>query len=123
MHYIKKHQDRVLIIIISILSLISFIHFYLNSTNLFYDDGLSRLDIARKITDNLTPGIGQLGNVWLPLPFLLMQPFILSRFFWHSGIAWALISMPAYILGCYFIYKSIKLLTKSVFISLCSLSI
>ena len=96
--------------------------YYLNGENILYADTMSRLDIARKIVDNLTPGFAQIGNVWLPLPQLLMVPLIWNNFLWHSGLAGAIMSGIAFIIGGLYIYKSVKLLTNSLissFLSLC----
>lgn len=98
------------------------VFYYLNGENILYADTMSRLDIARKVIDNLTPGFAQIGNVWLPLPQLLMLPFIWNNFLWHSGIAGAIMSGTAFIIGGLYIYKSVKLLTNSFlssFLSLC----
>jgi hypothetical protein len=81
------------------------------------------MNISRKIIDNLTPGVAQLGNVWLPLPQLLMLPFIWNGFLWHTGIAGSIVSMIAFITGGVFLFKSAKLLTNSFFASLLSISV
>lgn len=90
--------------------------------NLLYGDAVSRLNISRKILDNLTPGLAQLGNVWLPLPQIFMLPTIWNSFAWHSGISGALMSMTAFILGGYFLYKSARILTNSFASSLFAVS-
>lgn len=105
------------------LSLLAFYYFYSHDQILLYGDALSRMNISRKIVDNLTPGFAQLGNVWLPLPQLLMLPFIWNNDLWHSGIAGAIISMISYVLGGYFIYKSAKLITSSIAAAIFSLII
>ncbi|HSX10041.1 MAG TPA: hypothetical protein VLF93_07850 [Candidatus Saccharimonadales bacterium] len=97
--------------------------YYFNGENILYADTMSRLDIARKIVDNLTPGFAQIGNVWLPLPQLLMVPFIWNNFLWHSGLAGAIMSGTAFIIGGLYIYKSVKLLTNSILSSLLSLCV
>jgi hypothetical protein len=99
------------------------VFYYLNGENILYADTMSRLNIARKVVDNITPGFAQIGNVWLPLPQLLMLPYIWNNFLWHSGIAGALMSGVAYIIGGLYVYKSVKLLTNSFTSSLLSLCI
>jgi hypothetical protein len=84
---------------------------------------MSRLDIARKVIDNLHPGFAQFGNVWPPLPQMLMVPFTWNSYLWHSGIAGSLMSMPLFILGGFYIYKTAKLLTNSIIGSFLGLSI
>lgn len=90
---------------------------------MLYADAISRLDIARKVIDNITPGLPQLGNVWLPLPQILMLPFIWNTFLWHSGIAGAIMSMSAFILGGFYIFKSAKIITNSAIGSFMALSV
>src|SRR5262249_33708075 len=43
---------------------------------LLYADAHSHMRLARTVFDSLTPGLAQLGGVWLPLPHILMWPFI-----------------------------------------------
>lgn len=105
-------------------SLSSFLFYFSQGRkNLLYADAISRLDIARKVIDNITPGLTQVGNVWLPLPQLLMLPFIWNDYLWHSGIAGYIMSGLMYILAGLFIYKAAKLITNSVIGALCSLGI
>jgi hypothetical protein len=54
---------------------------------LYYGDAESHLGIARKIFDSRTPGYDQIGTVWLPLPHVLMLPFVGSMDMWQSGMA------------------------------------
>src|SRR5450756_998371 len=61
--------------------------FYIHDLVLIYSDAVRHLNIARRILDSRTPGIAQFGTVWLPVPHLLMQPFIYSDFLWQSGLA------------------------------------
>ena len=41
-----------------------------------YGDAVAHLHIARRVFDSHRPGLSQLGSVWLPLPHLLMIPFV-----------------------------------------------
>src|SRR5438105_3858191 len=47
-------------------------HFNDLGLTLRYTDGRSKLNMARRIFDSQTPGFGQIGGVWLPLPQLIM---------------------------------------------------
>jgi hypothetical protein len=72
---------------------------------LLYGDAVAHLHIARRVFDSLTPGFRQLGSVWLPLPHILLLPFVLNMGWWHSGLAGACLSIPSYVLGCAGIYR------------------
>ncbi|QMV17668.1 hypothetical protein GOB94_02335 [Granulicella sp. 5B5] len=54
---------------------------------LLYGDAVAHLAIARRIIDSHYPGLAQLGGVWLPLPHVLMLPFIHSMQLWQTGLA------------------------------------
>ena len=63
---------------------------------LLYGDAVAHLGIARRILDAHYPGISQLGGVWLPLPHLLMLPFISNMAMWQTGMAGVPMSMVSY---------------------------
>jgi len=66
---------------------------------LLYGDAVAHLGIARRILDSRNPGMVQLGSVWLPLPHLLMLPFVQKMEWWQSGLAGAWPSLAAYVFG------------------------
>jgi 4-amino-4-deoxy-L-arabinose transferase-like glycosyltransferase len=76
---------------------------------LLYGDAVAHLHIARRVFDSLNPGFRQLGSVWLPLPHLLMIPFVQRMAWWQSGLAGAIPSIGCYILGCIGIYRLARL--------------
>jgi hypothetical protein len=123
MKRLRHFQIFFILFFLASVSAFSCLYFFSNGQHLLYGDALSRLDISRKIIDNLTPGLAQMGNVWLPLPQLFMLPLIWNSYLWHSGIAGAAVSMTAFILGGIFLFKSAQLITKSFISSLFALSI
>jgi hypothetical protein len=66
---------------------------------LLYGDAVAHLGIARRIFDSRNPGLPQLGGVWLPLPHLLMLPFVRKMQWWQNGLAGAWPSLLCYIVG------------------------
>jgi hypothetical protein len=80
-------------------SFISFAYYFQHGGLLLYGDAVAHINIARRVFDSQTPGLLQLGTVWLPLPHLLMIPFLLSDSAWQTGIGGAIPSMVAYVLG------------------------
>jgi hypothetical protein len=81
--------------------IVCFTHGYV----LLYGDAVAHLGIARRIFDSRNPGMGQLGGVWLPLPHLLMLPFVQKMDWWQSGLAGAWPSLGCYILGVVGFYR------------------
>lgn len=111
---IKATNELVLLLVTFLISVGALVVFYLNNNqNLSDYDAIARLNIARKVIDSITPGIAQLGGLWLPLPQFLMIPFIWNDFLWHSGFAGAIVSMSSFIIGAIFIYKTAYLITKN----------
>ena len=84
---------------------------YMHNYVLAYNDAQSHLKIARRVFDNRTPGFVQLGTVWLPVPHVLMFPFIWNDFLWHSGLAGAFVSMICLVITAVSLFATIKLLT------------
>ncbi|MBV8114202.1 MAG: hypothetical protein JO300_05640, partial [Silvibacterium sp.] len=76
---------------------------------LLYGDAVAHLHIARRIVDSLNPGFRQLGSVWLPLPHLLLLPFVWRMEWWQTGLAGAFPSLGAYIFGTAGIYRLARL--------------
>ncbi len=76
-----------------------------NHALLNYGDAVAHLHIARRVIDSHRPGLSQLGSVWLPLPHLLMIPFVTIYAWWANGIAGLIPSALSYIAGCAGIYR------------------
>ena len=72
---------------------------------LLYGDAVAHLHIARRIFDTRTPGLTQLGSVWLPLPHLLLLPFVAVNAWWRTGLAGAFVSMPAYVFAVVALFR------------------
>ncbi len=89
-------------------SLLSFLVYLQRGHLLLYGDAVAHINIARRVFDSRTPGLLQLGTVWLPLPHLLMIPFLLSDSAWRTGIAGAVPNMVAYVLGTIGIFRLVR---------------
>jgi hypothetical protein len=76
-----------------------------NGAMLNYGDAVAHLHIARRVLDSHRPGFTQLGSVWLPLPHILMLPFVQIYCWWANGIAGAIPSALAYLASCAGIYR------------------
>ena len=72
---------------------------------LLYVDSISHLEIARRVVSSTSPGLAQLGYVWLPLPHLLMLPLVWSGPLYQNGFAGSIVSMAAYVATAVLIYK------------------
>jgi hypothetical protein len=89
-------------------SLVAFLFYFRHGDLLLYGDAVAHINIARRVIDSRTPGLLQLGTVWLPLPHLLMIPFLLSDAAWQTGIGGAIPSMVAYVLGTVGVFRMVR---------------
>jgi len=85
---------------------------YRNGLLLIYDDSMSHLNIARRVLDSRTPGLAQLGTVWLPAPHVLLQPFVYSDFLWLSGLAGSIVGLLSFVITAAVLFQSVRLLVK-----------
>src|SRR3981189_1410540 len=92
----------------SAVSLFSFLYYFQRGEILLYGDAVAHINIARRVFDSQTPGLLQLGTVWLPLPHLLMIPFIFSGALWRSGVGGSIPPMIAYVLGVVGIFRLVR---------------
>ena len=90
------------------MSFISFAYYFQHGDLLLYGDAVAHINIARRVFDSRTPGLLQLGTVWLPLPHLLMLPFLISDAAWQSGIGGSIPSMIAYALGTAGMFRLVR---------------
>jgi hypothetical protein len=75
-----------------------------NAAFLIYGDAEAHIHIARRLFDSHRPGLTQLGSVWLPLPHLLLVPFLAVDGWWRSGFGAAIPSAICYLLSCLGLY-------------------
>lgn len=78
---------------------------------LLYTDSISHLEIARSVLDSTTPGLAQLGAVWLPFPHLVVLPLVWNNTLFHNGFAGSLPSMIAFVVMAVLMYRLVKDLT------------
>src|SRR5437899_11324258 len=89
-------------------SILSFVHFFRSGQILLYGDAVAHINIARRVFDSRTPGLLQLGTVWLPLPHILMIPCLLSDWAWRTGVGASIPSMAAYIFGAIGMFRLVR---------------
>src|SRR6201981_137160 len=90
------------------ISVISFFYYLQHGDLWLYGDAVAHINIARRVFDSRTPGLLQLGTVWLPLPHLLTIPFLLSHWLWRTGVGGSIPSMTAYVLGAVGVFRLVR---------------
>jgi hypothetical protein len=105
----RARRDYFLLTAISAaLSVGALIFYYRQGAILLYGDAVAHIHIARRVFDSRTPGLFQLGTVWLPLPHLLDIPFIVNDRMWQTGLGASIPSMIAYVAGVLGVFRLVK---------------
>jgi hypothetical protein len=94
--------------IATVISVGALIFYYRQGVILLYGDAVAHLNIARRVFDSRTPGLFQLGTVWLPLPHLLDIPFIVNGHMWQTGLGASIPSMTAYLAGTLGVFRLVS---------------
>jgi hypothetical protein len=69
-------------------------------------DAIAHVNKARGLFDNITPGLRQLGSIWLPLPHLLIVPLTAINSLWTSGTAGSLLSLACFVGTSVFLFST-----------------
>ena len=99
---------RLLAWLATCVSVFSFLFYFQRGEVLLYGDAVAHINIARRVFDSKTPGLLQLGTVWLPLPHLLMIPFLISQEMWRRGVGGSIPSLAAYVLGVVGMFRLVR---------------
>jgi 4-amino-4-deoxy-L-arabinose transferase-like glycosyltransferase len=101
-------EVRLLAWLATCISVVSFLAYFQRGEVLLYGDAVAHLNIARRVFDSETPGLLQLGTVWLPLPHLLMIPFLISDEMWRRGVGGSIPSMAAYVFAIIGMFRLVR---------------
>jgi hypothetical protein len=93
---------------LALLSALAVTFFWQRGWLLYYGDAEAHLDIARRIVDSRTPGYDQIGTVWLPLQHWLMVPLVRIDALWFNGLAGAIPSAAAFVIGGTFLFAAAR---------------
>ena len=101
-------EARLLLWLATCVSIFSFLFYFKHNEILLYGDAIAHINIARRVFDSKTPGLLQLGTVWLPLPHLVMIPFLVSKGLWQRGAGGSIPSMMAYVMAVVGIFRLVR---------------
>jgi hypothetical protein len=106
--FVPRHSSWATLAVLAVataLSVAAYLHFSSGGQAIAYGDAKSHLLIARRVLFADTPGAGQLGGVWLPLPHLLMLPLAWSDWAYYTGFAGSAVMMVCYVLATLLAFK------------------
>src|SRR6266852_318559 len=103
-----RRDSLFLAAICAVVSIGALIFYFHRDAILLYGDAVAHINIARRVFDSRTPGVFQLGTVWLPLPHLLDIPFIVNGWLWQTGLGASVPSMVAYVAGTLGVFRLVS---------------
>lgn len=106
---------RILILLTLIISISAAAYFISTGDSMLYRDAKSHLNISRRVFYSQTPGLAQLGGVWLPFAHILMMFTVWNDFMYYSGLAGIIPNMIAFILLIILTFLLIKHITKNYY--------
>ncbi len=101
-------ESLLVLLLAACISIVAFVICIERGYILLFGDAVAHINIARRLFDSRTPGLLQLGTVWLPLPHLLILPFIISTAAWHSGFSASIPCLIAYAFGTVGIFRLVR---------------
>jgi hypothetical protein len=101
-------ETTLVTLLASVVSGASIFYYFHRGELLLYGDAVAHINIARRVFDSRTPGLLQLGTVWLPLPHLAMIPFLVSDRLWRTGVGGSIPSMISYVFGTVGILRLVR---------------
>lgn len=104
-------------VVVSCIGFLFTTYIYALDLMMVFVDQNSHLNIARQITDSLTPGVSQIG-FWPPLLHIFMIPFAYIDVLFNTALAGAFTLIPIVALGAVFLYKLLFHLTKDTFVGI-----
>jgi len=108
--YVQQRRDAWFTLALGGVSVAALLWYYAHQQILLYGDAVAHINIARRVLDTRSwmSSFFQLGTVWLPLPHILMLPFVWNKALWMSGIAGSIPSMVAYVAGALGIFRLVS---------------
>lgn len=97
----------------AVVSVASYVYYSQQGLTLAYGDSISHMMIARRVFESRSPGLAQLGTVWLPLNHILMLPLMWNDTLFRDGFAGTFPSMVAYVVSAVYMYRLAALVLSS----------
>src|ERR1700740_2008480 len=111
---VRARDYWILTVSLSLISLAALFFYYSRNEILLSGDAVAHISIARRVFDSRSPGLLQLGSVWLPLPHLLTIPFIVNKSMGQSGIGGSIVSVISYVLAGLGLFRLLCPFSRSV---------
>ena len=122
--FVEGREEYVLALLLFLVASTTAVVLYFSDSHAFtfFGDAASHIVKARQIIDSQSPGIENIGTVWLPLPYFLLLPFVVSEALFFSGVAGPALGIPLLVGTGVLLFSIVRRLTSSrpiAFLSAC----
>jgi len=97
MHEDKRYDGLAVAAIATVIITAALVYLVRNDQTYVHIDAIAHVNKARGLWDNTTPGLKQLGSIWLPLQHLLIAPLTFFDVLWSTGLAGSLLSAACFV--------------------------
>ena len=111
---LEAYAARGILVLAAVIGLASFVYCYLHGLSTVHWDAKAHLVMARRIVDSMAPGYANMGAHWLPLIHLLYLPFVLIESQYRTAVIPSLMSVCAFAISVWLIYRIAVRLTGSI---------
>jgi hypothetical protein len=108
-----KPDRRAVVIIAAVIIFNAFLYLLSRAETYVHIDAIAHVNKARGLFDNYTPGLKQLGSIWLPLPHIIVAPLAWFDALWISGAAGSIVSALCFIGTGWFLFSTAYTWTRS----------
>src|SRR5690242_11838123 len=98
----------VVFVALAVCGTVASLWFFSRGDTLFYGDAEAHFNIARRIIDGRNAGYKQIGSPWLPLPHLILIPFVRDTAWWSSGAAGAMAGVICFVFAGTMLFASAR---------------
>lgn len=111
--WLEAWASRLVLLSAVAVGLANLAYYYAHGLTTAHYDAKAHLVVARRLTDSLAPGYGQMGIHWLPLVHILYWPFTLSDIQYQTALIPSLISVAAFVVSACLVFRITKRITGS----------
>ena len=102
----SRAESAVVLATGAVIMFIAVLYFFVHGQTYVHIDAIAHVNKARGIFDNFTPGLKQLGSIWLPLPHILVAPLAWFDVLWATGLAGSILSAICFVGTGWFLFAS-----------------
>ena len=106
MNAVLRQDRRAVLTVASIIIVNALLYFLSHNQTYVHIDAIAHVNKGRGLFDSYTPGLLQLGSIWLPLQHILIAPLAWFDVLWSTGLAGSVISAACFVASGGFLFAT-----------------